>query len=339
MRAWQIEGGFGLSSLRQVALPSVLLSPGQVRVAVRAVSLNYRDLLMVNGQYDPRQPLPLVPCSDAVGVVTEVGEGVAGVAVGERVCTVFNHLWRGGELDRSMMRGTLGGPLPGTLGEELVVKAAGVVRAPAHLSDEACATLPCAAVTAWRALVVEGRVKAGDVVLTLGTGGVSLFAVQLGRMLGATVIVTSSSDAKLARALALGAHHGLNYRADPSWGAAALRYTGGRGVDVVVELGGAETLEQSLRAVRPGGTVALIGVLSGAKVPVLLTRIFMSHVRVQGIFVGSREDLCALVRALEAHPDVEPVIDRVFPFDEAPRAFEHLASASHMGKIVVRVAP
>jgi NADPH:quinone reductase-like Zn-dependent oxidoreductase len=339
MRAWQVAGGFGLEALQQVELPPEPVGPGQVRLQMRAVSLNYRDLLMVRGHYDPRQPLPLVPCSDGVGEVVELGPGVRRVGLGQRVCPSFNQAWRGGELDRSALRATLGGPLPGTLQTEMVVDAEGLVVVPEHLSDEACATLPCAGVTAWRALVTEGRVRPGEVVLTLGTGGVSLFALQIGVMLGARVIVTSSSEAKLERARELGAAHGIHYGQDPAWGASALAWTGGRGVDLVMELGGADTLDQSLRAVRPGGTVALIGVLSGVKSPLLLTRILMNHVRVQGVFVGAREDLEALCRALAAHPEVDPVIDRVFGFDEAPQAFAHLASGAHMGKIVVRVQP
>lgn len=338
MRAWIVDGAFGLDRLAMVERPDAAPGPGQVRLRVRAVSLNYRDVLMVRGLYDPRQPLPLVPCSDAVGVIDAVGEGVSDLAVGMRVCPIFAQDWLAGDAERSMLRSTLGGPRDGTLREAMVVPAAAVVRVPDHLTDAEAATLPCAAVTAWRALVTMGGLKAGDTVLTQGTGGVSCFVTQIGAMFGARVIVTSSSDAKLERVKALGAAHGINYRTDPAWGKAAAAWTGGRGVDHVIELGGAGTLDESLRAVRVGGTVTLLGILAGAKVELALTRIFMNAVRVQGLLVGHRADFEALLRALDANRDVRPVVDKVFGFDEAPAAFEHLLAAGHVGKIVVSVA-
>jgi NADPH:quinone reductase-like Zn-dependent oxidoreductase len=339
MRAWQVEGAFGLGSLREVRAPSPTVGPGEVRVAVRAVSLNYRDLLMIGGQYNPRQPLPLVPGSDAAGEVVEVGPGAThGLRVGDRVMPIFAQDWLAGEPERAMMGSTLGGPLPGILQEERVVPGASVVRVPDHLTWEEAATLPCAGVTAWRALVTQGRIKAGEEVLTQGTGGVSTFALQIAVMHGARVTVTSSSDAKLERARAMGAAVGINYRSTPDWGRAALAATEGRGFDHVMELGGAGTLDASLRAVRPGGRVHLIGVLGGVKVELAVTRIFMQGITVGGVFVGARSDLVELCAALRAHPSVRPLVDRVFDFHEVPQALGYLASGAHQGKVVVRVA-
>lgn len=335
MRAWQLREGFGREHLGLHEVDLDPLGPGQVRLRVRAVSLNFRDLLMIQGHYDPRQPLPLVPCSDACLEVVELGPGVERWSVGDRVLPAFAQGWLDGRPARSMIRTTLGGPLQGTLREELVLSSQGLVAAPEHLSDAECATLPCAGVTAWRALAVEAGIGPGDTVLTLGTGGVSLFALQLGQLLGARVLVTSSSDDKRRRVEAMGAAFTRNYREDPAWGRWAREASGGEGVDCVVELGGAGTLDQSLRAVRPGGTIALIGVLDGVRTELAVTRILMQGIRVQGVLVGSRADLQDLCRALAAHPEVRPVVDHTVPFGEADRAFAELASQRHMGKIVV----
>lgn len=332
MRPWQIGPTFG--HLQRSDAPVPTPGPGELLLKMSAVALNYRDLLMLNGAYNPRQPLPLTPCSDGVGVVVASGPGTT-TASGARVLPIFAQGWLDGTPDRSMLSTTLGGPLSGTLTPYLVVRESAVVAAPAHLTDAEASTLGCAAVTAWRALVTLGGLAAGDVVLTQGTGGVSLFALQVAKMHGASVILTSSSDDKLARAKALGADHGINYRADASWGRTALALTQDRGVDHVIELGGSATLDQSLRAVRPGGIIDLIGMLSGSSAEVLLTRIFMQGVRVQGVMVGSRADLAALCRALSANPGVRPTIDRVFGYDEAPEAFARLKSGEHFGKIVV----
>lgn len=333
--AWILDGGFGIDRLQLGAVPVPPVGAGEVGLRVRAVALNYRDLLMLRGQYDPRQPLPLVPCSDACCEVVAVGDGVDGIAVGDRVLPAFAAGWRDGRPTRAAVRTTLGGPRQGTLRGAMVLPAADVVRAPAHLTDAEAATLPCAGVTAWRALAVEARVGPGDTVLTLGTGGVSLFAVQIGRMLGARVLLTTSSDARQAFAEALGAEATVNRHTVADWGRWAREAAGGDGVDCVVELGGGGTLDQSLRAVRPGGTIALIGVLDGATTTLALTRVLMQGVRVQGVLVGSRADLVDLTRALAAHPSVRPVVDRVVPFDDAPAAFAHLAAQAHVGKVVI----
>jgi NADPH:quinone reductase-like Zn-dependent oxidoreductase len=337
MKAWIVAEQFGLDRLQQVTRELPEPGPGELRLRLRAVSLNYRDLLMVRGHYDPRQPLPLVPCSDGVGIVDAVGEGVDDTWVGKRVCPIFLQAWHDGPVRKGMLKTTLGGPLDGTLREAMVVPVGSVVEPPEHFDDAEAASLVCAGVTAWRALVTEGGVGEGDRVATLGTGGVSLFALQIARMRGASVAITSSSDAKLERAKALGADFVRNYVADPRWGGSIAAWADGEGVDNIVELGGAGTLDQSLRAVRPGGQVSLIGVLSGVKAEVALTRILMRGIRVQGVLVGSRADFEGLVAAYTANPDVRPVIDRVFDFDEAAAAFRYLKSGAHFGKVVVRV--
>lgn len=340
MRALEIRGGFGLDQLSVAERPAPMPGPGQVRVGVRAVSLNYRDLMMVEGRYNPRQRLPLVPCSDAAGVVEAVGPGVTRVREGDRVCSLFAQRWLGGEPTRERLRSTLGGPVDGVLAEQVVLSEEGVVATPSHLSDEEAATLPCAAVTAWSALVSEGRLQAGQTVLVQGTGGVSLFALQLAHLLGARAIVTSSQDAKLERCHKLGmaAGDGINYRTEPHWGELAKERTGGVGVDQVIEVGGGGTFAQSLVAVRIGGTIHVIGVLSGgAAADIPLTQILMQKIRVQGILVGSRDDFEAMNHAIALH-GMRPVIDRTFPFDEARAAFEHLKSGGHFGKVVIRLA-
>ncbi|MBA2660802.1 MAG: NAD(P)-dependent alcohol dehydrogenase [Bradymonadaceae bacterium] len=337
MRVWQIGDGFGLENLACVEREELSAGPGQVVIAMRAVSLNFRDYMMVQGFYNPRQRLPLVPCSDGVGEVIAVGEGVSRVVPGDRVMPIFAQAWICGRPSRDKLKTTLGGPLDGTLGERMVVDQESLVIVPAHLSDEEAACLPCVGVTAWNALVCEGRVAAGDRVLILGTGGVAIFATQLAGVLGAEVFVTSSSDAKLERVKALGAAHGVNYRTTPAWGKAIKALTGGEGVDHVVELGGAGTLEESLRAVRIGGQISLIGALSGAAQELNVLPILMQHVRVQGIIVGSREMFEALNRAVSLHA-LRPVVDRVFEFEEAREAFEYLASGEHFGKVCVRIA-
>lgn len=336
MRAVEIHGAFGLDNLVLTERPDPRPGPGQVLVRLRAASINYRDLLTVEGKYNPKQKLPLIPCSDGAGEVVEVGEGVTRVQPGERVSTVFAQKWISGRPTRERLRSTLGGPLDGTLAELAVFNEEGLVKTPDHLSDEEAATLPCAAVTAWTALVTEGGLAAGDTVLVQGTGGVSLFALQIAKILGARVIATSSQDEKLERVRRMGADGLINYREVPEWGKRAKELTGGTGVDHVVEVGGAGTLQQSLQALRFGGTVSLIGNLSGTKAEILLTHVFMQNLRIHGILVGHRESFEALNRAVALH-QLRPVVDRVFPLEEARAAMEHMAAGGHFGKIVVRI--
>jgi NADPH:quinone reductase-like Zn-dependent oxidoreductase len=338
MNTYEIQGSFGLDHL--VRVDRAVPAPGarQVVLRMRCSSLNYRDLMTVLGSYNPKQPLPLVPCSDGVGEVVAVGDGVSRVKVGDRVCPIFAQGWLSGEPTRDKLRSTLGGPLPGVLTEHQVFDQEGLVQVPAYLSDEEAACLPCAAVTAWTALVTEGGLRAGDTVLLQGTGGVATFGLQIARLHGATAIVTSKSDEKLDRARALGAAVGINYLRQPDWARAVRTATGGRGVDHVLELGGAATLAQSLQCVRPGGRIAVIGVLSGMQASLPVTALLMSYVRIQGILVGHRESFEAMARAFEAAA-LRPVIDRVFPLGEAREAFGHLASGAHQGKVVVRIQP
>jgi NADPH:quinone reductase-like Zn-dependent oxidoreductase len=301
---------------------------------MKAASLNFRDLMMVKGLYNPRQPLPLIPCSDGVGVVSAVGEGVSRVKPGDRVATLFCQKWRSGAPDQIKLRTTLGGPLEGTLAQYMVLPEDGMVKVPEHLSDVEAATLPCAALTAWSALATQGEVGAGDTVLVQGTGGVSLFALQFAQALGARVIVTSSSDAKLEAVRKLGSWREINYVENPAWGKAARAFTGGVGVDHVVEVGGAGTLQQSLAAIRIGGQISLIGVLAGSSVKLDIVPIVMQNVRIQGLLVGSREGFEAMNRGIAQH-QIRPVVDRVFPFEETREAFIYMAGARHLGKICI----
>jgi NADPH:quinone reductase-like Zn-dependent oxidoreductase len=335
MKVYEIRDHFGLDALTLTERPQPQPGPREVLVRIKAASLNYRDLLVVKGQYNPKMPLPRIPVSDAAGEVAAVGPGVTRVKVGQRVAAIFMQKWLSGDLDETKAKSALGGAINGLLAEYAVLHEDGLVLVPEHLNFEEAATLPCAAVTAWHGLVTEGGVKPGDSVLVQGTGGVSLFALQFARLAGARVIITSSSNDKLKRARELGASEGINYKETPEWGDKVRELTGGRGVDHVVEVGGAGTLGQSLRAVRMGGRISLIGVLSGAG-QANPTPILMKNVRVQGIFVGSREMFEAMNRAITAH-QLRPIVDRVFPFIEAPAALRHMESAAHFGKICIRI--
>jgi NADPH:quinone reductase-like Zn-dependent oxidoreductase len=336
MRAYEIQGSFGLENLVQVERPDPEPGYGQIVLKMKSASLNYRDLLVVRGHYNPRQPLPLIPCSDGVGEVVAVGDGVSRVAVGDRVATIFSQTWLAGPPDAERLRGTVGSPVDGTLCQRMALDAEAVVRVPDHLTDAEAASLPCAGVTAWSALAELGSVDAGDVVLVQGTGGVSIFALQFSQVLGARVIITSSSDAKLERARAMGAWQTINYKDDPNWGKTVRRLTDGRGADHIVEVGGAGTLEQSLRAVRIGGTVSVIGVLAGAASEINIIPILMQSIRLQGILVGSRDGFERMNRAIESHR-IRPVVDRVFPFSETLDAFSHMVSGQHFGKICIQI--
>jgi NADPH:quinone reductase-like Zn-dependent oxidoreductase len=336
MKVFEIREGFGFENLVASDRPRPEPGHGEVLLEMKAASLNFRDLMTVKGQYNPRQPLPLIPCSDGVGEVAAVGDGVSRVKPGDRVATLFCQKWRSGTPDKIKLRTTLGGPLEGTLAQYMVLPEDGMVKVPEHLSDVEAATLPCAALTAWSALAVQGQVSAGDTVLVQGTGGVSLFALQFARLLGARVIVTSSKDAKLEAARKLGSWQGINYRDDPDWGKTARQMTDGVGVDHIVEVGGGGTLEQSLRAICIGGQISLIGVLSGAAVKLNILPILMQNVRIQGILVGSREGFESMNRAISQY-ELKPVIDRVFPFEEAREAMAYLSGGRHMGKVVIKI--
>jgi len=334
MRAYEIRDTFGVDALALSERPDPKPGPGQVVVKTRAVSLNFRDLLVVKGDYSRKLPLPMTPCSDCAGEVAAVGEGVTRVKVGDRVAGIFMQTWLDGEVNEAKAKSALGAAIGGVLAESVLLHESGLVHIPAHLSFEEAATLPCAAVTAWHALITEGGLKPGDTVLTLGSGGVSLFALQFARLAGARVISTSGSDEKLARLCGLGASHGINYKTTVDWDKRVRELTGA-GVDHVVEVGGASTLPKSLKAVRIGGRISLIGNVAGGgevnPVPLL-----MKNVRLQGIFVGSREMFEAMNRAIAAH-SLRPVVDRVFPFAEAREAMHYMESGAHFGKVCIQV--
>jgi NADPH:quinone reductase-like Zn-dependent oxidoreductase len=334
MRAYQIQATSGVDGLQSVDCPEPTPSIGQVLVRVRAVSLNYRDTLVVNGQY-PGLSLPLIPLSDGAGEVVAVGEGVTRVKVGDRIAAIFFQEWIAGRLTRQKIKSALGGAINGMLAEYVVLNQEGIVLLPNHLSYEEGATLPCAAVTAWQALVTRGGLAAGETVLLLGTGGVSTFALQFAKLLGAKIIITSSNDEKLEWAKAMGAHETINYKTYPDWPQKVWELTHKEGVDQVVEVGGAGTLERSLKSTRVGGRVSLIGVLSGAG-EVNHTYILRNSIDVQGIYVGSREMFEAMNRAIALH-QIKPIVDRVFPFSEVSAAYRYLQSGSHFGKVVIHI--
>ncbi len=337
MKCVELAEQFGIEHLRLAERPHPELKFGEVLVRVRAASLNFRDLMTVTGVYNPRQPLPLIPLSDGVGEVVAVGDGVTRVAVGDRVAGIFAQGWTAGEPAVEKVRTTtLGGPLDGMLTEYRALSQEGVVRVPDYLNDEEAATLPCAALTAWSALITHGQLKPGDTVLVQGTGGVSIFALQFAKAAGARVIITSGSDEKLERAKALGADEVINYRQAPDWDKAVREMTGGRGVDHVVEVGGAGTLTKAIRSVRFGGHISLIGVLSGRTGEIDIAPVLMQNIRVQGIIVGSREMFEAMNRALEQNR-IRPVVDKIFTLDETRQAFGLMAQGGHFGKICIRM--
>ena len=338
MRAYQLpKGGAGIDALTKVERPQPKPAYRQVLIKVAACSLNFRDLGIVRGTY--RMPVRenIVPLSDGAGEVVETGAGVTRVKVGDKVAGCFFQRWPGGEPPPDVQAGALGGGTDGMLAEYVVLEEEGVVKVPAHLSLEEGATLPCAGVTVWNAMMEHAKLVGGQTVLLQGTGGVSVFGLQLARAMGIVSVITSSSDDKLAKAKKLGAAHTINYKTTPDWEKAATEFTGGRGVDHVVEVGGAGTLARSFGAIRVGGRISMIGGLSGAATE-LDPRLFMARrANIQGISVGSTQMFEALNRAIVAN-GIKPVIDRVFGFDEARAAYQHMASGAHFGKIVIRVA-
>lgn len=339
MLRYEIREPKGIDGIQRYEAPEPRPGPGQVLIEMKAWSLNYRDLAMPRGGYPRNEKVlrdpPLVPLSDGAGVVLEVGAGVTRVAPGDHVIGSFLQGWVDGAVDEAQYFTALGGAIDGLLAERVVLGQEGVVKVPASLGFDEAATLPCAGVTAWSALR-EGGLHAGQSLLVLGTGGVSSFGLQLGKAMGARVLVTSSSDAKLEKAKALGADVCINYTSQPDWDEVAREHTGGVGVDHVLEVGGPGTLERSYRAARIGGTVSLIGVLSGASAPnpSPMTAMF-NRLVVRGIYVGSRRALEELVSAVSVN-HLQPVIDRVFSFDEVREAYRYLKSGKHFGKVVIR---
>lgn len=336
MRAYELRGS-GIETLTLVERPRPRPGPGQVLVRIRATSLNYRDLMVASGTYTRGgSQRPLVPLSDGAGEVIEVGPDVTRLRPGDRVAGSFFQRWVDGPPDDAKRASALGGAIDGVLAEEVVLQADAAVRLPDHLTFEEAATLPCAGVTAWVGLFEHGKLATGETVLAMGTGGVSIFALQLAKAAGARVILTSSDDGKLARGKALGADETVNYRTTPDWAAAARALTGGRGVDHLLEVGGASTLPTSLRAIREGGHLSLVGLLGGARADPEAAARNDRGIRVDSVYVGSVRHFEAL-NELVGRTRLRPVVDRVFPFEQARAAYEHLRSGAHFGKVVVAV--
>lgn len=334
--AYALTEGFGLDRLRRVDWPAERVPFGHVRVAVQAVSLNRRDLLLVEGTYAPRLRMPAVPCSDAAGVVTETGEGCTRLAVGDRVVAHMFPDWIAGPPSTETLRSSLGGTVrQGTLRREIVLPEATLLKVPEHLDVREAATLPCAALTAWAAVAKFGKARPGRTVLVQGTGGVSIFALQFAKLLGAAVVATSSSEARLARLRALGADAVVNYREDPKWWETARAHTE-RGFDLVVEVAGGESLDRAIRITRVGGTVAAIGVLAGRDASITLPLVVMRQIAVQGVTCGSLADFHDMLAAIEV-ARLRPVISDVFPFARVPDAFAALRKGAHFGKIVIEL--
>lgn len=335
MKAWQLHD-FGFDNLRLDDIPTPTPGPHELLIRVGAVSLNYRDKAIVEGAYEPHlMPKPLIPVSDAAGVVVQTGAGVTRFRVGDRVISHFFSRWLSGEAAPDEPLHTLGGPLPGGLAEYMILHEDSAVATPPNLTDEEASTLPIAALTAWFALVHYGQLKAGDTVLIQGTGGVSIFGLQLAHALGARVLLTTSSAAKGERARALGAAAIINYAEQPAWEQAVLALTGGRGVDQVLEVAGGDGLNQSVQAARPEGYIALTGFLQGKMANLDLMAVHFRKVRLQGIGVGHRQGFEEMNQAF-ARYDIRPVIDAVYDFEQAKAAYEHLSRGA-FGKIIIRI--
>ena len=335
MKLWHIPA-FGIDNLALVDAPEPAPNAGEVLIAVHAVSLNYRDLMMVVGKYNPKLQLPRIPLSDGAGIVTAVGEGVTRFKTGDRVAGIFMQNWIEGPPAATKQKGALGGDIDGMMAQSVVLPESGLVHLPEHISFEQAATLPCAAVTAWNAVITRAKTAPGDTVVIQGTGGVSIAALQFAKAAGARVLGTSSSDEKLERARELGLDAGVNYKQHPDWAEWVLEQTGGVGADLVVEVGGAGTFSQSIKAARIGGMITQIGVLTQATEPLNIGPILHKQLHVQGIYVGSRADFEVMNNAI-ATIGIEPVVDKVFPLEDAQEAFRQMEQGSHFGKLVVKM--
>ena len=334
MKAFEIQE-FGIDQLALVERDKPVPGPGQALVKMLAASLNYRDYMMVGGIYNPRLKRPMVPLSDGVGVVEEVGSAVTRVKKGDRVAASFFQKWLEGPPTKEKAQSALGGGINGIACEYVVFSEEGLVPAPASLSDEQVASLPCAAVTAWHALFGHAGTVPGDTVLLQGTGGVSIFALQFAVLAGLRTIITSSSDEKLALAKKLGAHETINYKTTPNWDEAARKLTGGEGVDHVIEVGGSGTLARSSKALRVHGAISVIGVLDGADAAITPVSLLANSTRMQGIFVGSRSMFEQMNRAIELHK-LKPVVDRTFEWTYLKEALRYMESQRHFGKICLK---
>jgi NADPH:quinone reductase-like Zn-dependent oxidoreductase len=334
MRAYEIVSNGGIDALALNERQSPQPGAGEILVGIRASSINYRDLSTIEDPVPRGVTYPLVPNSDGAGEVIAVGAGVTGFKTGDRVAGCFFQNWPDGRISAAAMASAMGGAIDGVLAEEVVLSEAGAVHIPAHMSFEEAATLPCAGLTAWNCLVEQASLKAGDTALFLGTGGVSIFGLQIAKMMGARAIITSSSDNKLERARELGADELINYRQTPDWEAKVLELTNGTGVDVTIETGGGGTLGKTIEATRIGGTISLIGVLTGGTINP--TTVMRKSIRLQGVYVGNRrmfEDMNAAFTQNRIHP----LVDQVFDFEDARSAFQSMRVAGHFGKLVVKI--
>ena len=337
MRALNVAAPWGLEQIKVVEAPDPTPGPGQVLVRMKAVSLNYRDLLMVNGMYGRGSASTsdvITPFSDGCGVVEAVGAGVTRFKAGDRVATLFFQAWTSGPPSLEKLMSALGFPVPGAGAELQTFSEQGLSKVPDFLTDQQVATLPCAALTAWRGLFEDARLDPGDTVVLQGTGGVSIFGLQFARAAGLRTVITSSSDEKLARAKALGANHLVNYKTTSAWSGPVREATGGRGADFIMEVGGGGTIQESMRAIRIGGHIAIIGVVAGAGEAFNPASLIGNSAKLQGLSVGSRDMFEAMCRAIELH-GIQPVVDKVFPFTEAKAAFAAMAAGEHFGKIVL----
>jgi NADPH:quinone reductase-like Zn-dependent oxidoreductase len=334
MKAMRIRQPAGFDTIERAECQPREPGPGEIRVRLRAAALNFRDLLVANGFFPAEDGL--IPLSDGAGEVVAVGEGVRDFAIGDAVISTFHPAWQDGHIEKASMTGGPGGPADGFACEEATRPASHFTHAPRGLSHAESATVPCAAVTAWRALFTDGNLRPGATVLVLGTGGVSIFALQFARAAGARVIATSSSAERVEKLRALGADHAIDYKADPEWGQTVLDITGGLGVDHVIEVGGPTTLPQSLAAARTGAHLAIIGAVGGWDGGIPFMPVQAKRLRLQGVTVGSRADQIAAVRAIEA-AGIRPVIDRSFALEDLAQAFRHLQAGRHFGKVVIEM--
>ncbi len=332
MKIYEIGSGEGLSGLKAAERDISKPGPGEILVKMKASSINYRDLMMIKNASVIGIAEGRIPNSDGAGIVEEAGEGVTSFKAGDRVVGCFFQDWEDGPIGDAVMQSALGGPIDGVLAEYVILKEKSALPVPEGLSFEEAATLPCAAVTAWNCLIDKGGARPGDTALILGTGGVSVFSQQIAAVSGIRTIATSSSDEKLERIKALGANELINYRQNPDWEKEVLELTGGRGVDVVIEVGGAGTLPKSIDSVRVGGTISLVGVLTGGMIDP--TSIMRKSVKLQGIYVGPRAMFRKLLQAVDTQ-DIKPVVEKTVPFDEALEAYRLMESGAHFGKIVI----
>lgn len=334
MRAYQVQTADGFEDIKLIELAEPDIAADEVLVEMKACSLNFRDLLIPQGGYVRNDIRPIIPVSDGAGVVAAVGSAVTNVKVGDRVVGNFFQEWVDGPMGTAGLHSALGGSINGTLSDYFVLKANAALPIPEQLSFEEAASLPCAAVTAWHALVSLGNLQAGDTVLLLGTGGVSVFGLQLAKVLGANVIITSSSDEKLERTRKMGADHTVNYREYPDWEKEVLKITDGNGVDNVLEVGGVGTFEKSIASTKVNGIISMIGLLSGFDGPAFNLSVVFNLLRIHGIYVGSVEMFSAMNKVITDN-NIKPVIDKTFSFSDALDAYRYLAAAKHFGKVVI----